>query len=302
MYLGIDFLIAPDLRPFVIEVNVGLPGGAQEHDLACRVRTGRASGVFQKIEAVSLEVYGKTFRECLQSLGWIESLKKFKLWMDGQGPLPETRHPGLRLEDKWVQYQILSPLVPLPETLLFDPGNLPQAERFLAQKGRLVAKRRLGRGGRDFRVIDHPKDLAEVAVGAYGAILQEWLDSRVAAYAFSIRSVAFGGEPICMYANLASRKYSNHGILAYVEPGDRLGLSAGEFATRSFSQRSWEAEIWFGQTEPSYLHHNLYEDEVATVALILPGELIAAIREISVRVERFYESFDLAALPRALFE
>lgn len=41
MYLGIDFLVAPDLRPYVVEVNVGLPGGAQEHDLACLVRTGR---------------------------------------------------------------------------------------------------------------------------------------------------------------------------------------------------------------------------------------------------------------------
>jgi hypothetical protein len=302
MYLGIDFLIAPDLRPFVVEVNVGLPGGAQEHDLTCRVRTGCASGVFQKIEEVSQKVYGKPFREYLHSLAWIESLKKFKLWMDEQGPAPAVLHPGLRLEDKWVQYQILSPFAPMPESRLFDPGNLAEAERFLTQKGRLVAKRRLGRGGRDFQVISSPQDLARVTTGAYGRILQERVDSRVAAYAFSVRSVAFGGEPICLYANLASREYSNHGVLTCVESGDHFGLSGDKLDTRFFNQRSWEAKIWFGRDEPAYLHHNLYEDEVATVALILPGKVEAVIKDISVRIERFYETLDLAALPPAFFE
>jgi hypothetical protein len=302
MYLGIDFLIAPDLRPLVVEVNLGLPGGAQEHDLTSLVHTGRPSGVFRKIEGISQKVYGKPFREYLHSLPWLESLKPFKLWMDGQGTFPESFHPALRLEDKWVQYQILSPLIPMPDTIAYDPGNRSEAERFLARKVRLVGKRRLGRGGRDFQVIESRRGLAEETIGVYGRILQEWVDSRVGASVFSIRSVAFGGEPICMYANLASREYSNHGILFYVEPGARLGLSADEVATRSFNQRSWEAEIWFGRNEPTYLRHNLYEDEVATASLVLPGDVMAAIKDISVKIERFYEALDPAALPRAFFE
>ena len=127
MYLGIDFLIARDIKPYVVEVNVGLPGGAQEYDLTCLVHTGRPSGVFRTIEEISRDVYGKPFREYLYSLPWLESLKPFKLWLDGQGPFPETFHPALRLEDKWVQYQVLSPLVPMPETKVFDPKNRAEA-------------------------------------------------------------------------------------------------------------------------------------------------------------------------------
>lgn len=302
MYLGIDFLIARDIKPYVVEVNVGLPGGAQEHDLACLVRTGRPSGVFRKIEEISQEVYGRPFREYLHSLPWLESLRPFKLWMDGQGPFPETLHPALRLEDKWVQYQILNPQVAMPETKVFDPENRAEAERFLAQKKRLAGKRRLGRGGRDFRLIANGADLDKETTGKYGRLLQEWVDSRVASYVFSIRSIAFGGRHVCLYANLASRPFSNHGILAYVDSGDDLALSEVKFRTRSFNQKSWEAEIWFGGGEPSYLRHNLYEDEVAEAALILPDQVLISIKEISVRIERFYESLDLTALPRAFFE
>ena len=223
MYLGIDFLIAPDLEPWVIEVNVGLPGGAQEYDLTCRVHDGRPSDVFRTIEAISLRTYGTSFAGYLGSLPWIAGLKAFKLWMDGQGPFPEQVHPALRLEDKWVQYRILSSRFRMPETMVFEPGDLPAAKRFLARKGRLVAKRRLGRGGRDFRVIDGPGDLPEDAPGPYGLLLQEWIESRVGPYALSLRSVAFGGRHVCLYANLARRPNSNHGILAYVEAGDQLG-------------------------------------------------------------------------------
>jgi hypothetical protein len=304
VYVGIDFLIPPDLRPRAVDVNVGLPGGAQEHDLTCRVRTGRPSDVFRSIEDISGEVYGKPFREYLRSLPWLDRLKPFKLWMDGLGPFPGTLHPGLRLEDKWVQYQILNTLVPMPETMAFGPGDLAEAERFLARKGRLVGKRRLGRGGRDFRLIDGPDDLRreEESARDYGRLLQERIDSRVGPYVFSIRSVAFGGRPVCLYANLSLRPFSNHGTLACVESGDRLRLSEDEFAVRAFNQRSWEAEIWFDRDEPASLRHNLYEDEVATVALVLPAGVVAAVRDLSVRIERFYESLDPASLPSAFFE
>jgi hypothetical protein len=302
MYLGIDFLIAPDLRPHVIEVNLGLPGGAQEYDLTCLVHNGRASDVFRTIEEISQETYGKPFRDYLHSLPWLACLKAFKLWMDGQGAFPTEFNPALRLEDKWVQYRILSPRFPMPETIVFDPENRAEAERFLARKKRLVGKRRLGRGGRDFELIDGPADLPAGSGGVYGRLLQERIDSRLGPYVFSLRSIAFAGRHVCLYANLSSRPFSNHGILTYVESGDHLGLSGEPILTRSFNERSWEAVIWFGASEPSYLRHNLYEDEVAEASLVLPAGLLASIKDISVRIERYYENLDLESLPRALFE
>jgi len=302
MYLGIDFLISPDLRPHVIEVNLGLPGGAQEYDLTCLVHNGRASDVFRTIEEISLEIYGQPFRDYLYSLPWLACLKSFKLWMDGQGPFPKDFHPVLRLEDKWVQYRILSPRFPMPETIVFDPEKRGEAGRFLARKKRLVGKRRLGRGGRDFALIDGPGDLPAGAAGEYGRLLQERIDSRLGPYVFSLRSIAFGGRHICLYANLSSRAFSNHGLLTYIESGDHLGLSGEPAMTRCFDQRSWEAEIWFGASEPSYLRHNLYEDDVAEASLVLPAGLLESIKDISIRIERYYENLDLGSLPRALFE
>jgi hypothetical protein len=302
MYLGIDFLIHPGLKPFIVEVNVGLPGGAEEYHRIHLAYLQRPSDIFSRIEEVSERVYGRPFKEYLHSLPFMESLKTFKLWMDGQGPFPSARHPGLRLEDKWVQYQILSPLAPMPETMVFDPGNMEDGERFLGRKGRLVLKRRLGRGGRNFRIIDEPLSLKAARTESYRYILQDYIDSRVDDYVFSIRSVAFGGEHICLYANLACRPNSNHGLLAYVTGGDHFGLADRDFKTVSFNQRSWEAKIWFGETEPAYLHHNLYEDEVARTAFILPAYLLKTIQALSVRIERFYDGLDLNSLPRACFE
>lgn len=302
MYLGIDFLIDPELRAYVIEVNVGLPGGAQEYDLTHRVRYGVPSQIFDRIEAISQRVYGKPFQDYLNGLPFIQRLKPFKIWIDGQGPFPKAFHPGLRLEDKWVQYEILKSLVPMPETMVFDPKDKGSGERFLREKGRLVLKRRLGRGGKGFRILDHPELLrhTELATGDY--LLQECIDSRVDGYTFSIRSVAFGGEFVCMYANLAHRSFSNHGFLTFVSGGESLGLEERSFITKSFNERSWEAKIWFGLDEPDYLRHNLYEDEVAQTALCLPEHLFRSIQNDSVTIERFYEALDPSALPKACFE
>lgn len=85
MYLGIDFLISPEREPFVCEVNLGLPGGAEEYDRAHRVFRGRPSGVFADIEKTSKETYGRPFAGYLNSLPLLPALKAFKLWMDGQG-------------------------------------------------------------------------------------------------------------------------------------------------------------------------------------------------------------------------
>jgi hypothetical protein len=302
MYLGIDFLISPDLKPYVIEVNVGLPGGAQEYHLAHLVHFGRSSEIFSQIEETSLKVYGKPFKDYLHSLPFIQSLKPFKIWMDGEGPFPNTFHPGLRLEDKWVQYQLIQSIATMPETILFNPLELAPAGQFLEKKGKVVLKRRVGRGGRNFKVVIESDLLSTLNKEGHPSLLQEYIESKINGYVFSIRAVAFGGEFMCMYANLSHRSYSNHGFLTFVSPGDRFGVADKEFKTEFFNQRSWEAEIWFGEKDPPYLRHNLYEDEVAKTTLYLPEPLHNRIKELSVGIERFYEALNLSNLPEACFE
>ncbi len=65
MYLGIDFLISSEHKPYVSEVNVGLPGGAQEYHLTHLVHFGKPSDIFTRIEETSKRVYGKTFKDYL---------------------------------------------------------------------------------------------------------------------------------------------------------------------------------------------------------------------------------------------
>jgi len=302
MYLGIDFLITPDLRPHVVEVNMGLPGGAQEYELTHRVHLGRPSNIFEKIERTSHAVYGRSFRDYLHSLPFIESLKPFKIWMDGMGPFPGTFHPGLRLEDKWNQYQLISPLAPMPETMIFDPLDLSEAIRFVREKGNVVLKRRIGRGGRGLQRINEPQSFSTLRLDAKYHLLQEYVESKIDGYSFSIRSVAFGGDFVCMYANLSTKSVSNHGTLVFVSPGESFGLAEKNFKTQSFDQRSWEANIWFGDNDPPYLRHNLYEDVVAQTTLVVPESVHDTIKETSVKIERFYETLDLLSLSKACFE
>jgi len=302
MYLGIDFLISPDLKPYVVEVNVGLPGGAQEYHLTHLVYLGRPSDIFARVEETSLRVYGKAFKDYLHSLPLIESLKPFKIWMDGKGSFPKTYHPGLRLEDKWIQYKLLKSIAPMPETMIFNAQDTREADSFLKRKGKLVLKRRLGRGGRGFKIITDRASLSAPETGDYSCLLQECIESKMDSYVLSIRAIAFGGEFMCMYANLSTRSYSNHGALAFISKGDHLGLADNRFKTEFFNQKSWEAETWFGKNDPPYLRHNLYEDEVAQTTLSLPDSLYQWITEASVRIERHYEGLDLFSLPEACFE
>jgi hypothetical protein len=302
MYLGIDFLISSEPKPYVIEVNVGLPGGAQEYHLTHLVHFGRPSDIFNRIEETSHQVYGRPFRDYLSSSSHIQSLKPFKIWMDEEGPFPKDFHPGLRLEDKWVQYQLLHVMVPMPETRAWHPKYVSEAEGLFQERKRWVFKRRLGRGGRGFRIIEDLSTLSGVAMEGPPSILQEFIESAVEGWTFSIRSIAFGGQFMCMYANLANRSHSNHGYLTFISEGDVLGLSERAFKTQSFNQKSWEAKIWFGETEPRYLRHNLYEDVVAQTTLQIPASVLDVIRETSIKIERFYEALDLFSLPKACFE
>jgi hypothetical protein len=302
MYLGIDFLLTSELKLYLVEVNVGLPGGAHEYHLTHLVRLGKPSDIFGRIEGTSRKVYGKTFKDYLHSLPFIKVLKPFKIWMDGMGPLPKTFHPGLRLEDKWNQYQLLKSVAPMPETIALDPEDWVEANRFIERKRKAVLKRRVGRGGRDLQVISEPSSLRKLDLISNRYLLQEYIESKIDGYSLSIRSVAFGGEFMCMYANLSPRSTSNHGILIFISPGNPFGLSEKHFKTELFNQRSWEAEIWFGENEPQYLRHNLYEEEIAKATLIIPEPFLTTIKELSVKIERFYDGLDLFALPKACFE
>jgi hypothetical protein len=302
MYLGIDFLITSELKLYLTEVNVGLPGGAHEYHLTHLVRFGKPSDIFRRIEWTSRKVYGKTFKDYLNSLPFIESLKPLKIWMDGMGPLPKTLHPGLRLEDKWNQYQLIKPIAPMPETIALDPEDLVGADQFMDRKKKVVLKRRAGRGGKDLKVILEPSALWKLNLIPHHYLLQEYVESKINGYSLSIRSVAFGGEFMCMYANLSPNSTSNHGILTFISSGGPFGLSERDFNTELFNQKSWEAEIWFGENEPQYLRHNLYEDEVAKTVLKIPEPFLRTIKELSVKVERLYEGLDFMNLPKACFE
>ncbi len=302
MYLGIDFLITSELKLYLSEVNVGLPGGAHEYHLTHLVHFGKPSDIFRRIEWTSRKVYGKTFKDYLHSLPFIESLKPLKIWMDGMGPLPKTFHPGLRLEDKWNQYQLIHSIALMPETIILDTEDLVSADRFIERKRKVVLKRRVGRGGRDLQVISDPSDLWKLNLMSHHYLLQEYVESKINGYSLSIRAVAFGGEFMCMYANLSPKITSNHGILAFISSGNLFGLNEKDSKTELFNQKSWEAEIWFGENEPPYLRHNLYEEEVAKTTLIIPEPFLRTIKELSVKVERLYEGLELISLPKSCFE
>lgn len=302
MYLGIDFIINPKLKPYLIEVNLGLPGGAQEYELSHQVYLGTTSDIFSRIENISLKKYGKKFRDYLDSLPFITALKPFKIWMDGKAKMLNIFHPALRLEDKWIQYQLIKSMIPMPETIQFNPNNLQSVEDFLKRMCKVVLKRRIGRGGRGFKIISDIESLSRLNIKTNQYILQEYIESRVENYVFSIRSIAFGGEFICMYANLSNREYSNHGIITFISGGDRFGLEYPNFETKSFNQKSWEAQLWFGENDPPYLKHNLYEDVVAKTTLLLPQRILDEIKEASIKIERYYDGLDFNRLPQACFE
>jgi len=302
MYLGIDFLITSGLKLYLVEVNVGLPGGAYEYHLTHLIHFGKPSDIFRRIEWTSQKVYGKTFKDYLHTLPFIESLKPFKIWMDGKGPFPKTFHPGLRLEDKWNQYQLIRTIAPMPETMVLDPEDLVGVDQFIKRREKVVLKPQVGRGGTGLQVISEPSAVLKLNPIHKHYLAQEFVESRINGYSLSIRSVAFGGKFICMYANLSKRATSNHGVLTFISSGNPFGLSEKDFKTESFNQKSWEAEVWFGENQPQYLRHNLYEEEVAKATLIIPKPLLRTIKELSVKIERLYDGLDLFSLPKACFE
>ena len=312
MYLGIDFLIDKNLNLYLSEVNTGLPGGAQEYDYAFRVIHGKPSGVFKYIENLCRKNYKKSFSRYLKDLTYLNDLRELKLWMDGQGNLPSNFPPILRLEDKWVQYLILSPSYPLIETHILN-GELIFDNRLTDISCEFAIKKRLGRGGKGFLRIssyndlknhDFPNGVSYILDGSY--IIQPYIDSTVNAsgeiFKFSVRALAFSGNFICMYANLSKKFTSNHGIIFYIRPGSYLGINKVNFKTAKFSQKAWEADLFYGEAIPEYLYHNLYEEEVAEAELALPEKTFKMIQEISASVSSYYEKLDYDKLPESFIE
>jgi len=302
MYLGIDFLITPELKLYLAEVNVGLLRGAHQYHLTHLVHFGKPSDIFRRIEWTSRKVYGKTFKDYIHSLSFIESLKSFNIWMDGAGPFPKTLHPGLRLEDKWNQYQLIKAIVPMPETIALDPEDLVGADRFIERKKKVVLKRRAGKEDGDLPVISESSALWKLNLIRHHYLLQEHVESKINGYCLLIRSVVFGGEFMCMYANLSATSPPGPEILTFISSGNPFGLSEKNFKTESFNQKSWESEIWFSENEPQDQRQNPGEELVAKATLILPDPFSRMIKELSVRVERLYDGLDLSALPKACFE
>ncbi len=304
MYIGIDFLIDSDLNLYISEINTGLPGGAQEYDYIYRIKHKKRSSVFNKINYISKKVYSKNFFNHINELPYIDDLRKLKVWMDGMGPLPKKPSKALRLEDKWVQYLHLKDSYPMIGTEIFNYKNYKKYINHFPVPEGLALKRRVGRGGRGFRHIKNLEELKNLT-GCHDKlknrfyIIQPYIKSKVDKYHFSIRAAGFAGYFICCYANLALRETSNHGFLFHVVPGDFIGITSKNFKTTKFVKKAWEANIFFGKNIPSYLYHNLYEDEVASADLIVPSNIFNKIKKISESISAHYKNLKFENLPRS---
>jgi len=99
-------------------------------------------------------------KKYIRELPFFEALKNLKIWMDGRGPFPANQNNYLRLEDKWVQFLILSSNYPLIPTSLFNKETVAcLRESLLHGNQGFILKRRFGRGGRGQLHIMDSEDL-----------------------------------------------------------------------------------------------------------------------------------------------
>lgn len=299
MYIGADFLIDKDLRLYLSEVNTGIPAGAQEYDFVFRTKFGKPSSVFQRIESLSQRYFRKSFREYMQSLPFMDDLRALKIWMDGEGPFPEEPNKALRLEDKWVQFLILSKDYPLIPTELFLPGKEKKIHKLLSEGNPLVFKKRYGRGGKGFVLIKDPEDFRRASLADNEYIVQPFIESSIGSYMLSIRAACFMGYFICMFGSLSQKNTSNHGVRFYILPGDGLKITDENFKAKKIIQRSWEADIFYKGNIPDYLYHDVYEESIAEADLIIPERLYQDIKKISASISHLYKDMDFDSLPES---
>jgi len=299
MYIGADFLIDRDLELYLSEVNTGVPAGAQEYDFVYQVKYGEPSGVFQKIESLSKRYTGKNFSEYILGLPYMDDLRALKIWMDGKGSLPEKPDKALRLEDKWVQYIILSDSYQMVPTELFRQRKSKDVVESLLKKIPIVFKKRFGRGGRGLLLIKDLDELEKVNLIENMYIIQPYLESHIGSYKLSIRAASFMGHFICMFASLNQKLTSNHGIRFFVLPGDGFRITNENFNVREIVHKSWEADIFYKGHIPDYLYHDVYEETIAEAELIIPERLYRDIQRISASISHLYKDIDFNTLPKS---
>lgn len=270
MYIGIDFLIDRGRKLFLSEVNTGVPAGAFEYDLVYREHFGKPSGIFNRINNISKKNFSLSFKDYVRNLSYIDDLKMLKIWMDGKGVFPSNPSPRLRIEDKWIQYNLLSPEFDMLPTEIYDAEKKVLLSSFHPDDTSFVIKRRLGRGGQGFRIFKKRERITELEEPENHYIVQPWINSSVENLSMSVRATAFCGEFICMFASLSPREVSNHGYRFYVKPGNRFGLLKRDYRLKDVVKRSWEAEILFGDNIPSYLKKSVMVETISDDTLIIP--------------------------------
>jgi len=299
MYIGADFLIDKELRLYLCEVNTGIPAGAQEYDFVFRAKFGKPSFVFQRIDSLAQRFFRKSFCEYMQGLAFLDDLRALKIWMDGKGPFPEEPNKALRLEDKWVQFLILSENYPMIPTEIFLPGKEKKIIKLLSGGNPVVFKRRYGRGGKSFVLIRDPEELRRASLVDNEYIMQPYVKSSIGSYALSIRAASFMGHFICMFGSLSPKSTSNHGIRFFISPGDGLKIATEDFKIKKIVQKSWEADIFYKGDIPDYLYHDVYEERIAKADLIIPERLYGDIQRISASVSELYRDMDFDSLPES---
>lgn len=302
MYIGVDFLIDSGLNLYLSEVNTGVPGGASEYDLIHRIKHGQPSGIFDRINSLSRKNFRKDFYDYINSLPGIEDLRALKIWMDGKGQLPKNPAPALRLEDKWIQYLLLSDEYPLIPTKLFNRENLTDFKNFFEQGNPVALKKRLGRGGQGFLHIQDSNELSILDLEDNIYLVQPYVKSQIGIYKLSLRAAAFVGEFLCMFANLSPRLTSNHGFRFDVSPGDNLKVSEDSFKTRRTVQKAWEADIFYKGDIPDYLYDNVYIEDIAEAELIIPYAIFETVKRTAASISRLYMGLDLNSLPKSYIE
>lgn len=303
MYLGLDFLIDKNNLPSLLEVNIGLPGGAFEYDLAYQTIYHKPSTVYDLIEKISHNAYKKSFKDYVHSLEYKDDVTSIKLWIDGAGPFPKKYSTILRLEDKWVQYQLLyNNGFHLPHTELYDPTDKWQVTRLLKRFGKIVIKPRSGRHGRGLKIINGIDSFHSDKPTQMPFILQEYVESKVEDYHYSVRSVSFDEEFICLIGYIAKGNITYEGSAVLIESGEDVSLRDREFNIVNYPQMSWEGEIWYEGKIPNHLKENLIGERVAETIFYLPKHTITEIKEISKQIGKLYMNLNFNKLPMAWFE
>ncbi len=299
MYIGADFLVDRDSRLYLSEVNTGIPAGAQEYDFVYRMKFGKPSGVFQRIESLAQRYFGKTFREYMQGLPFMDDLRLLKIWMDGKGPFPERPDKALRLEDKWIQYLILSKSYPMIPTEIFLPEKEKRVMELLSRKIPVVFKKRYGRGGKGFVLIKGREEFRRAGLSENAFIMQPYVESSIGSYKLSIRAASFMGHFLCMFASLSQKLTSNHGIRFFIAPGDDLKITKIDFKIEKIVQKSWEADIFYKGSIPEYLYGDVYEEWIAQAEIVIPEHLYQDIQRISASISKLYRDMDFDSLPES---